>query len=182
MASFVVGFGASQLVAIVVVMMSELAPPHYRGLMVGTFAWGLGIGYGGCSWFGVAFYFVSANGAQWRIPYALTAVPAVLTVFLLPWIPESPRWLIMADRTEEAAAIIHKLHGSQGDSERERFATLEFEQMKTQIAFENGNQVSWVEFLTSRRYARRVWTAALVFMCAQVSASPTRHRRYASAY
>ncbi|OAP64205.1 hypothetical protein AYL99_00177 [Fonsecaea erecta] len=164
---FFAGFGASMFVATTPLLMSELSAPRHRGLMVGMFGVGLSFGYSVASWFGVAFYFLPASGAQWRIPYALTTVPSILTLTLLPWIPESPRWLIMVDRLDEASRIIRSLHGSGRDPQLDSFANAEFEQMKTQIAFERQNKVTWLQFLTSKRYRSRVWTAALTFMASQ---------------
>jgi MFS family permease len=170
---FFSGFGASQFISTVPMMMSEMAPPRHRGFVVGMFGLGISIGYCATSWIGVGFYFVPASGAQWRIPYAITTVPSITILCLLPWIPESPRWLLMHNRAEDAAKVIRSLHGSQQDAEVDRFVSLEFDQMKEQLTFELQNQVTWVEFLTSRRYARRTWTAALTMMASQVSTPST---------
>jgi hypothetical protein len=137
--------------------------------MVGMFGVGLSSGYSIASWFGVAFYFVETPGAQWRIPIALTTIPSMLILLLLPSIPESPRWLLMNDRAEEAQSIIQHLHGSQNDVAMSHFAVLEFEQMKEQVVFEKQNHVSWKEFLMSARYRRRLCITALAFMASQVS-------------
>lgn len=149
--------------------MSEISPPRHRGLMVSMFGIALAWGYTIASWLGVAFYFFPATGAQWRVPFALTAVPSVLILILIPWIPESPRWLIMKDRSDEAAKIVQALHGSGTDIQANHFANLEFQQMQEQIVFERQNHVTWWEFVTSKRYARRAWAAAFVFMTSQVS-------------
>lgn len=71
---------------------SELAPPKIRGLLVGMHGVCICIGYALSSWVGLGFYFVSASGAQWRIPLAIQcAAPLVLACGVL-FLPESPRW------------------------------------------------------------------------------------------
>lgn len=44
------------------------------------------------SWVGFAFYFVNANGAQWRLPLAVQAIPALFCTIGILFLPESPRW------------------------------------------------------------------------------------------
>ncbi|KAK5461146.1 hypothetical protein LTS15_003209 [Exophiala xenobiotica] len=165
---FVAGFGASQFVGTVPIMMSEMSPPHHRGLFVGMFSVAISAGYTLSSVLGVGFYFVSGGGAQWRVPFALCTVLSVVTLALLPWIPESPRWLVMQDRTDEAARIIRRLHGSRKDMASDHFASLEIEQIKAQVLFERRNHVTWWEFLTSKKYFRRATVAALGFALSQV--------------
>jgi MFS family permease len=163
------------IVGCVPLLMSEISPPHSRGLLVGMFGISVSIGYSLASWLAVAFYFCSNTAVQWRLPLAVTAVPSLILLALLPLVPESPRWLLMKGRNEEGARIVRKLHGSDLDPRLDEFANLEIQQMTAQIAFEQQNHIGWVEFLTSRKYARRVWIAAFTFMTSQVRYSPDTH-------
>lgn len=55
------------------------------------------------------------NSWAWRTPTVVqAAMPAVAMVLVL-FFPESPRWLIAQDRTEEALQIMAKYHGD-GDT------------------------------------------------------------------
>lgn len=47
----------------------------------------------------------------WRWMLGVEAVPAILYFFLLFFVPRSPRWLFMKNRTEEAEQILKKVHG-----------------------------------------------------------------------
>ncbi|OAG37614.1 hypothetical protein AYO21_08222 [Fonsecaea monophora] len=148
------GFASGAYMSVGSLLQSELAPPRYRGLMVGLVAVMISLGYVFANWLGVAFYFVQASGVQWRIPIAICTVPSFLTIFLLPLIPESPRWLVMQDRTDEARAVISKLHGHHDEAGHE-FAELEVKQMVDQISFEHRNAMGWWELIMSKRYRRR---------------------------
>lgn len=44
------------------------------------------------SWAGYGFYFVNASGAQWRLPLAIQAIPALFCTLGILFLPESPRW------------------------------------------------------------------------------------------
>lgn len=58
------------------------------------------------------------NDWQWRVPTLCQVVPALWTLSLRFWIPESPRWLISKGRHEEAAAILYRYHAN-GDTQDE---------------------------------------------------------------
>lgn len=47
----------------------------------------------------------------WRLPTVLQAAFPSIAMVLVLFLPESPRWLITNDRSEEALAIMAKYHG-----------------------------------------------------------------------
>jgi MFS family permease len=51
------------------------------------------------------------NSWAWRVPTLLQAALPSLVMCCIMFFPESPRWLIAEDRTEEAIAIFAKFHG-----------------------------------------------------------------------
>lgn len=59
------------------------------------------------------------------------------------YIPESPRYLLMNDREDEARAIVFKLHNLHGESNHE-FAHQEFYQMAKQAREDRLLEPSWV--------------------------------------
>ena len=66
---------------------------------------------------------------NWRAMFLCGLLPAAL-LFVLAWfLPESPRWLMLANKVEEAKAILKRLHG-------EQFAEKEFAALQTVIGHE----------------------------------------------
>ncbi|KUJ10838.1 general substrate transporter [Mollisia scopiformis] len=53
------------------------------------------------SWLTLACSYIN-NSAQWRLPLALQLIPCLAMFSLLPLLPESPRWLVMQDRMDDA--------------------------------------------------------------------------------
>lgn len=62
------------------------------------------------------------NEAQWRFPIALQVAFALATICLVAFLPETPRWLLSHDRSEEAVKVLRMLHSLEGPEvvERER--------------------------------------------------------------
>lgn len=88
---FVTGFGIGALVTLVPLYQSEIAPPRIRGLLVGVHGVLICVGYTLASWVGLGFYFVDADGAQWRLPLAIQALPPLGLAIGVLFLPESPR-------------------------------------------------------------------------------------------
>ncbi|KAL8280346.1 hypothetical protein RQP46_007263 [Phenoliferia psychrophenolica] len=53
-----------------------------------------------------------ASSWSWRLPTMFQAIPSVVQLAALPFIPESPRWLFRNGRGEEAKAILLKYHAN----------------------------------------------------------------------
>jgi SP family sugar porter-like MFS transporter len=55
----------------------------------------------------------SWNGQHgWRLMFAATAIPAILFLLGMLFVPESPRWLAMRGRTREAARTLERIGGT----------------------------------------------------------------------
>ncbi|KAK3715410.1 hypothetical protein LTR37_007138 [Vermiconidia calcicola] len=66
------------------------------------------------------------------VPIAFQIAPALLLLIGSPWLPFSPRWLMMQNRFEEAHDILIKLHRDKTDP-HDTTARQEFYQMKKQV-------------------------------------------------
>jgi len=87
---------------------AEAAPLETRGALVSTYQ--LGITFGILASY-VAGYTL-ASGNAWRFMFGLGAVPAVVLLVGLFFMPEAPRWLALKGRLAEAKASILFLRGT----------------------------------------------------------------------
>jgi sugar porter (SP) family MFS transporter len=113
---FVLGFGASIASAAAPAYTVELAHPAYRGFMAGMYNnfWWIGNIIAGWTTYGAQSNVESAWA--WRIPTLVQAVIPGIIMCLVMFLPESPRWLIAHDRTEEGLAVMAKYHGEGDES------------------------------------------------------------------
>ncbi len=96
---------------------AEIAPAHLRGRLVAINQIAI---VGGIVLVYFANYFIARSGNQewnqdsgWRWMFASGVLPALLFALLLLKIPESPRWLVEKNRSEEAIAILTRVAGEE---------------------------------------------------------------------
>jgi sugar porter (SP) family MFS transporter len=100
-----IAVGASSVVGPMYI--AEVSPAHMRGRLAGSFQ--LMIVTGIFVAYLTNFQFVDYGEDSWRWMLGIMVVPALLFVILLRFVPESPRWLVLNNRDEEAARIFHRL-------------------------------------------------------------------------
>jgi MFS transporter, putative metabolite:H+ symporter len=95
---FLVGFGVSGLFAVDTTLVQEYVPAAKRGWVGGlvTSCLPLGLTLGAL----LGRYLAPYIG--WRGLFLVGLLPALLTLLIRAWVPESPRWLIRMGRFEEA--------------------------------------------------------------------------------
>ena len=120
----------------------------------------IALGYGLASYMGMAFYYAPYGQAQWRGPLGIALLWPfmMLLVISLPFVPESPRFLLMRNRIEEAREVTMKLHSIRGDPDNE-FARSEFYQMQKQAEFDRTLNPSWAEMFRRPSYRKRSFLA-----------------------
>jgi sugar porter (SP) family MFS transporter len=84
------------------VYVSELSPPHSRGMMIGLYQLCLTIGIALADLTG--YWLAGQQG--WRAMFALGLVPAVFFVAMVFSVPESPRWLYAQGRLDDARRVL----------------------------------------------------------------------------
>lgn len=103
---FVLGFGIGIKSATVPAYAAETAPHTIRGslVMLWQFFTAFGIMLGNVS--SLVFYHVGdhgiAGGLNWRLMLGSACIPAFIVLFQVPFVPESPRWLMGKERHQEA--------------------------------------------------------------------------------
>ncbi len=78
----------------------------------------------------------------------------------LYWIPESPRYLMMKDRIEDARDILLRLHDDATDPQHE-FARAEMYQIQKQISIDRTLGSSWIHIFRKKSYLKRVGMACV---------------------
>ncbi len=106
---------------------SEFSPPKIRGRLVALYqlsiVTGILLAYGS-NWillnysihhtvmpWGSGFFYKIFVGEVWRSMFGMEMIPAVLLLVLLLFVPESPRWLIQANRKKAGRSILEKISG-----------------------------------------------------------------------
>ena len=68
-------------------------------------------GFSLSNWMTYGFSF--ANGSiAWRFPIAFQLFFSIILLSTIPWLPESPRWLLAHGHTEEGVNVLTALEGS----------------------------------------------------------------------
>ena len=99
-----IAVGASSVVGPMYI--SEISPAAVRGRLTGMFQLNIVIGI--LVAFLTNFAFLQIGAGSWRWMVGVMVIPAGLFALLLRIIPESPRWLILNNRDEEAARIFER--------------------------------------------------------------------------
>ncbi len=134
------GFGVGAALIIAPMYIAEMAPPAIRGRMVSFNQLNIVIGISAAFFSNYLILTLGDSQAawveslrlgewNWRWMLGIETLPAVLYFFALLFVPESPRWLAMQGREDEARAILARV-GTEEQAEhdlREVKASLEAE-------------------------------------------------------
>ncbi|RDW78309.1 hypothetical protein BP5796_06161 [Coleophoma crateriformis] len=161
-----IGTGASGVAG--PVYLAETLPLKWR-------AWGLGVFYdfwyvGGLIASGVTYGTAGmASTWAWRLPSALQGVFSIICILILPFIPESPRWLIYQGRNEEAKKII--AYTSCDGDENNPIVLVQYKEMVETLDFEKnaGETLSMMEIVKTPSARKRTMLACSVAVCTMLS-------------
>ncbi|MBT8232633.1 MAG: sugar porter family MFS transporter [Saprospiraceae bacterium] len=117
-----IAFGSA--LVLVPVYIAEIVPAKMRGSMVSIQQLAIVLGFSVAYFSNYYFLNLSKSGSEfalnnnlaedvWRWMLGVEAIPALVYFILLFFIPNSPRWLIMKGKDEEASDIITKINGAE---------------------------------------------------------------------
>ncbi len=158
---FIGGLAIGGVSVVVPLYIVEVSPGRYRGRLVAmnqlNIVFGILVSY--ISNYLVARFMPNADPKLvWRVMLGMECVPIALFMALLATIPESPRWLVRANRANAARGVLERI----GYPEIEKTLAEIAESLR---AAANGVKVA----LFQRRYAKPIMLAFLIAFFNQVS-------------
>ncbi|PYX53477.1 MAG: MFS transporter [Acidobacteria bacterium] len=137
---------------------AEISPAGERGWLVAFFQFNVVAGILLAYFSNYLFGLANLGAAEWRWMLGIAALPAVVFFVMLFGIPNSPRWLMRKDRSEEAGEVL-RLLGEQQYEQR-------LQEIKESIQLEN---VAAHAQLFTRRYAFPIFLAVSIGFFNQLS-------------
>lgn len=108
------GIAIGMATSIVPMYLSELSPQKVRGLFTSLYqlslTFGILVSY-------LTGYIFSAS-ADWRTMLLSGIIPAIIVLFAFIFLSESPRWLILKGRDEEAKKVFEKIEAEEDVQQR----------------------------------------------------------------
>ena len=150
-ARFLLGFTIGVSIVTAPAYIAESSPRSVRGSMIVTFQVATVTGI-------AVAYFVGAALAgleSWRLILSLSAIPALIVLFLVIRLPDTPRWYLMNDQREEALDLIRKV---QGDVDPES----EVQTIEEDLAYEEKG--SFLEIFQGRFRLAGIFVVTLGFL------------------
>ncbi|KAJ7077152.1 general substrate transporter [Mycena belliarum] len=167
-ARFFAGIGVGMVSALVPSYVSESTPRAIRGRCTGMIQLANNIGIMLSFWvnYSASKNIDATSDIQWRMPFAIQVIPGVLFVLLVPFQPESPRFLVEKGQLERAARSLAFVARTSADDPAV-LATIE----EIKADFAGRAQLSvWQqvrEMTNSRALALRCAIPSIVMFCQQ---------------
>lgn len=148
------GFGVGAALIVAPMYIAEIAPAEKRGRMVSLNQLNIVIGLSVAFFSNYAIVALAKSDAQWvsflkfdewnwRWMLGIEALPALLYFLCLLMVPESPRWLFMKGRTQEAKDLLARICGEHG-------AEKELTEIEQSLSSQPLNQTSFRELLNPK--------------------------------
>ncbi|KAG6588461.1 Sugar transporter ERD6-like 5, partial [Cucurbita argyrosperma subsp. sororia] len=142
MGRMLVGFGMGVISYVVPVFIAEITPKELRGAFTTVHQLMICLGIS-LTWLIGAFL-------NWRTLALIGAIPCLIQLLGLPFIPESPRWLAKNDRALDCEAALQCLRGNSKDISAEVLEIQEYTELLKQLP-----ETSVLE-LFERQYTRSI--------------------------
>ncbi|KAG6827436.1 hypothetical protein H0H92_011790 [Tricholoma furcatifolium] len=147
-ARLITGLGNGLNTATSPVWQSETSKPSLRGKLV-VFGMIMNIaGFSLSNWLTYGFSFLEGSVA-WRFPIAFQLFFSVILLSTVPWLPESPRWLLAHGREEEGVEVLVALEGN-GACKTDVVIVEQVEEILAAVRLEKETAPKWIDVLRGR--------------------------------
>jgi sugar porter (SP) family MFS transporter len=165
-ARVITGFGNGLNTSTIPTWQSECSKAHRRGMFVmiegALITGGICISY----WIDFGFYYLEPSTVSWRFPIAFQIFFALIIVAFIMELPESPRWLILKGREDEAIQVLGALSGLPTD---DQYVLNEFEAIKDVVLEMEKGSFRDLFTMTEDRHFHRTVLAYVNQMFQQIS-------------
>ncbi|KAL4931692.1 putative MFS sugar transporter [Aspergillus undulatus] len=166
-ARIILGWGIPFCIVAGSSMLGELGYPKERPILTSLFNSSYFIGQIIAAAVGLRTVTIATDWA-WRVPSLLQIAPAMVQVVTVMFLPESPRYLISKDRTDEAIEILIKYH-AEGDRES-TIVKAEIAQIERTIKLElEASKQTWGDIFRTAGMRRRLFITAFLGLFTQWS-------------
>jgi len=147
-ARLITGFGNGINTATAPVWQSETSKPSWRGKLV-VFEMIMNIaGFSLSNWMTYGFSFVGGS-LSWRFPIAFQLVFSFILISTVPWLPESPRWLLAHGYEEQGVDVLVALAGKHASAKDEYILTQRDEILEA-VRIEKETAPTWRDIIRGK--------------------------------
>lgn len=103
--------------------LSEISPQRVRGSMISMYQLMITIGivlaFLSNTWLATYATIGGVTGGHWRLMLGIISIPAAIMFLGVIFLPESPRWLFLKGRKDQAISVFERMHLPSDDIQRE---------------------------------------------------------------
>ncbi|CAK3903564.1 Sugar transporter STL1 [Lecanosticta acicola] len=165
-ARIVTGVGVGAFTATVPTWVGESSEAHQRGSLIMLEGSAAIFGVMFVGWLELGFFFIKDNEVSWRFPIAFQAIFPLVVMGMVPFLEESPRWLVAKDSNAEARRVLSKL---EDESEGSEVVAARLQIIHNSIELGSQGHSSNPFAKTPNRYLNRTLIAIGVNILAQMS-------------
>ncbi|XP_055960902.1 uncharacterized protein LOC126671333 [Mercurialis annua] len=152
-----IGFGIGLITYVVPVYVAEITPKNLRGRFTSASQMMTAVGFG--------LVYLIGNIISWRMLSLIGAIPSIIQIIGLFFIPESPRWLAKHGKDEEFEVALQRLRGKNADISQE---AIEIRETIQKFQF---NSNGTIYDLFQRRYAYPILVGVGLMLLQQLGGS-----------
>lgn len=169
---FIAGLACGAASTLTPLYVSECAPRAIRGGLTAFYQLFIVFGIMVAFWVNYGSLLHIKGSAQFILPLALQALPAVLLVLGMFFAPESPRWLAKEDNWEEATVVLAKMRGLPADAGYVREEIREMSEqleMERQLTGDASTKTLLKEMWTIPGNRKRAIITVVLMICQQMT-------------